>query len=166
MNSAAALQDDITGIPGESGQFLTFILAKEEYGVEILRVQEIRGWSKVTPLPNSPSYLKGVINLRGTIVPIIDLRERFGMDSLEYGTTTVVIVVRVEAEDQERVMGLVVDAVSEVYTLSNDQCQVPPDFGEGLDEKFVKSLASVEDNMIIVLDVDAFLTAEIKRSLA
>lgn len=166
MNSAVALQEEITGAAGDSGQFLTFILAKEEYGVEILRVQEIRGWSKVTPLPNSPSYLKGVINLRGTIVPIIDLRERFGMDQLEYGSTTVVIVVRVEADDQDRVMGLVVDAVSEVYTVAKEQCQPPPDFGGNLDEKFVKSLASIDDNMIIILDVDAFLTAELERSLA
>jgi purine-binding chemotaxis protein CheW len=165
MNSAVALQDEITGVPGESGQFLTFILDEEEYGVEILRVQEIRGWSKVTPLPNSPSYLKGVINLRGTIVPIIDLRERFGMESLAYGATTVVIVVRVETEGQERVMGLVVDAVSEVYTVSNEQCQVPPDFGADVSEKFVKSLASVDDTMVIVLDVDAFLSAELQRAL-
>jgi len=165
MNSAVALQDEITGVPGESAQFLTFILDEEEYGVEILRVQEIRGWSKVTPLPNSPSYLKGVINLRGTIVPIIDLRERFGMESLAYGATTVVIVVRVETEGRERVMGLVVDAVSEVYTVANEKCQVPPDFGGDVSEKFVKSLASFDDTMIIVLDVDAFLSAELQRAL-
>jgi purine-binding chemotaxis protein CheW len=165
MNSAVALQEEITGVSDDSGQFLTFILAREEYGVEILRVQEIRGWSRVTPLPNSPSYLKGVINLRGTIVPIIDLRERFGMDSLKYGSTTVVIVVRVESDDQDRVMGLVVDAVSEVYTVAREQCQPPQDFGGNLDDKFVKSLASIDDNMIIILDVDAFLTAELERSL-
>jgi len=165
MNTAEAIQADPSGVQGESGQFLTFILDNEEYGVEILRVQEIRGWSKVTPLPNSPGYLKGVINLRGTIVPIIDLRERFGMSSLDYGSTTVVIVVRVETGSQERVMGLVVDAVSEVYTVNKGQCQPPPEFGGNLDEKFVKSLASVDDNMIIILDADAFLTAELKDAL-
>lgn len=165
MNSAAAMQEDLSANPGETGQFLTFILAQEEYGVEILRVQEIRGWSKVTPLPNSPEHLKGVINLRGTIVPIIDLRERFDMESLDYGSTTVVIVVRIEAGDKERIMGLVVDAVSEVYTLSNDQCQAPPEFGGKLEDRFVKALASVEEKMIILLDVDAFLTDDVQRSL-
>ena len=165
MNSAAAMQEDLSANPGETGQFLTFILAQEEYGVEILRVQEIRGWSKVTPLPNSPEHLKGVINLRGTIVPIIDLRERFYMESLDYGSTTVVIVVRIEAGDKERIMGLVVDAVSEVYTLSNDQCQAPPEFGGKLEDRFVKALASVEEKMIILLDVDAFLTDDVQRSL-
>ncbi|TGD73170.1 purine-binding chemotaxis protein CheW [Mangrovimicrobium sediminis] len=165
MNTAAVLQDEFSGIPGENGQYLTFILADEEYGIEILRVQEIRGWSRVTPLPNSPTYLKGVINLRGTIVPILDLRERFAMESLEYSSTTVVIVVRVEHEDEQRVMGLVVDGVSEVYTLGKDQCQDPPEFGGSLDQRFVKSLASVDEKMIIVLDVDAFLTAELQRSL-
>ncbi|AQA18116.1 chemotaxis protein CheW [Halioglobus japonicus] len=165
MNNAAAIQDDIVGVPGDNGQYLTFILANEEYGVEILRVQEIRGWSKVTPLPNSPEYLKGVINLRGTIVPIIDLRERFSLEPLEYGSTTVVIVVRVENGEEDRVMGLVVDAVSEVYTLGDSQCQLPPEFGSRLEDKFVKSLASVEDKMIIVLDVDAFLNVDVKASL-
>ena len=165
MNTAEATASEVSTPRGEHGQFLTFILADEEYGIEILRVQEIRGWSKVTKLPNSPEYLKGVINLRGTIVPIIDLRDRFGMDSLGYGSTTVVIVVRVEDEEQERVMGLVVDAVSEVYTMSNEQCQTPPDFGDGLDERYVKALASIDENMIIILDVDALMNAEIKRSL-
>lgn len=165
MNIEAFDQQNLSSVKGESGQFLTFILALEEYGVEILRVQEIRGWSKVTPLPNSPRYLKGVINLRGAIVPIIDLRERFGMDSLEYSSTTVVIVVRVEDENNERVLGLVVDAVSEVYTLQNSQCQVPPDMCGELDRKFVKSLASVEEKMIILLDVDAFINAEVAQTL-
>ncbi len=165
MNTAQVAETEFLNGKEEGGQFLTFILANEEYGVEILRVQEIRGWSKVTPIPNSPAYLKGVINLRGAIVPIIDLRERFGMDSLDYGTTTVVIVLRVEHGEQERVMGLVVDAVSEVYTLSEGQCQVPPDMGSEVEEKFVKALASVEEKMIILLDIDTFLNSEVSRTL-
>lgn len=165
MNTIAATNPDLNSIGGENSQYLTFILANEEYGIEILRVQEIRGWSKVTQLPNSPHYLKGVINLRGTIVPIIDLRDRFGMDALDYGSTTVVIVVKVVSEEHERVMGLVVDAVSEVYTVNNEQCQLPPEFGGGLDERFVKALASIDENMIIILDVDAFLTTEVSASI-
>jgi purine-binding chemotaxis protein CheW len=165
MNSAQLVENEFSSDKSEGGQFLTFILDNEEYGVEILRVQEIRGWSKVTPIPNSPHYLKGVINLRGAIVPIIDLRERFGMDSLEYGITTVVIVLRVENGDEERIMGLVVDAVSEVYTLNQSQCQAPPDMGGETGEKFVKALASVDDKMIILLDIDTFLNAEVSQTL-
>ena len=97
------------------------MLAGEEYGVDILRVQEIKGWDTVTSIPNTPVYIKGVINLRGTIVPLIDLRERFGLEHLAYGETTVVIVLKVVRDHRERIMGLVVDAVSDVYNVSREQ---------------------------------------------
>ncbi|WP_461482153.1 chemotaxis protein CheW [Porticoccus sp.] len=158
MNMGQVLESGVEDLGG-GGQYLTFILAEEEYGVEILRVQEIRGWSKVTPIPNSPSYLRGVINLRGNIVPIIDLRERFGIAPMEYGPTTVVIVVRVRGDSAERIMGIVVDAVSEVYTVGAKDCQSPPDFGNVIDEQFVKGLASVDEKMVILLDIDLLLNA-------
>lgn len=158
MNMGQALETnyDVTGQEGE--QFLTFILAGEEYGVDILRVQEIRGWTRTTPIPNAPQYIKGVINLRGTIVPIIDLRERFNMETQEYGPTTVVIVVRAEHEDNERIMGIVVDAVSEVYSLQEENRQAPPDLGNALDEQFITALATVDEKMIILLDIDRMLS--------
>jgi purine-binding chemotaxis protein CheW len=140
-------------------QYLTFILDNEEYGVDILRVQEIRGWDNATPIPNTPKYIKGVMNLRGTIVPIIDLRERFNMQRLDYGPTTVVIVLKVYADDRERVMGIVVDAVSEVYNISNDDLQPAPDFGDMVSLEFVQGLATVEEKMVIVLDIDHLLTS-------
>ena len=163
MGDLQTINEEVTEIVEQDGtvQLLTFMLAGEEYGVDILRVQEIRGWSTITPIPHTPDYLKGVINLRGTIVPLIDLRERFGLEVLEYGPTTVMIIVKVAAEGRERVMGIVVDAVSEVYNVSPDDLQPPPDFGGVVSVEFVKGLTSVADKMVIFLDIDRLLnTAE------
>ncbi len=157
MSMGQALESDFAGVNGEADQFLTFILAGEEYGIDILRVQEIRGWSKTTPIPNAPRYLKGVINLRGAIVPIVDLRERFGLEFLEYGPTTVVIVVRVQGSNRERDMGIVVDAVSEVYSLGAGERQPPPDLGGVIEDQFIQGLATVEETMVILLDIDRLL---------
>lgn len=140
-------------------QFLTFILAEEEYGVDILRVQEIRGWTKATPIPNAPRYLKGVINLRGAIVPIIDLRERFGLEPLGYGPTTVVVVLKVMDAGSVRTMGLVVDAVSEVYSFGGDERQPAPEFDATVDAQFISGLATVDEKMVILLDVDQLLNS-------
>jgi len=141
-------------------QFLTFILAGEEYGVDILRVQEIKGWDAVTQVPNTPEYVRGVINLRGTIVPIIDLRIRFDMEQLEYGPTTVVIVLKVMSDDDSsRIMGIVVDGVSDVYNMKKDEIKPAPDFGDGVDSSFVNGLATVEDKMVIILDIDFMLNS-------
>lgn len=141
-------------------QFLTFILSDEEYGVDILRVQEIKGWNAVTQVPNTPEYVRGVINLRGTIVPIIDLRIRFSMEQREYGPTTVVIVLKViSADDNSRIMGIVVDGVSDVYNVKKEEINAAPDFGEGVDSSFVKGLATVEEKMVIILDIDYMLNS-------
>jgi purine-binding chemotaxis protein CheW len=144
---------------GNTKQFLTFILAGEEYGVDILRVQEIKGWDAVTQVPNTPEYVRGVINLRGTIVPIIDLRIRFNMDQLEYGPTTVVIVLKVVSGESSRIMGIVVDGVSDVYNVKKDEIKAAPDFGEGVDSSFVSGLATVEEKMVIILDIDHMLNS-------
>ena len=141
-------------------QFLTFIMADEEYGVDILCVQEIRGWEDATPLPNSPAHIKGVINLRGTIVPIIDLRQCFGMDSIEYTAVTVVIVLKVKMEKGDRVMGIVVDAVSDVYTLSNQDMRPAPDLGSSIDTEFIKGLVNVNEKMVILLNINKLLTID------
>lgn len=146
-------------------QYLTFILADEEYGVDILRVQEIRGWDKVTPIPNVPNYVKGVVNLRGTIVPIIDLRERFDMDNLAYGPTTVVIVVKVEGAEKQRVMGIVVDAVSDVYNIAEEEIKPPPDFGGVISIDFLKGLATVGDKMVSVLNIDQLINIGVLNEL-
>lgn len=167
-NKNIQLEQSIVGnseLGEDMQQFLTFILASEEYGVDILRVQEIKGWDAVTQVPNTPEYVRGVINLRGTIVPIIDLRIRFSMEQLEYGPTTVVIVLKVMSDDESsRIMGIVVDGVSDVYNVKNDEINAAPDFGEGVDSSFVKGLATVEEKMVIILDIDYMLnSAELEK---
>ncbi|MDX1811989.1 MAG: chemotaxis protein CheW [Gammaproteobacteria bacterium] len=161
MTEAAQLTEGNIGIDisAEEDQYLTFIMADEEYGVDILRVQEIRGWDHVTPIPNTPKYIKGVINLRGTIVPIVDLRERFGMESIEYGPTTVVVVLKVIKDDVERIMGIVVDAVSDVYNMGSAEIKPAPDFGSVVSIEFVRGLASIQDKMLIILDIDHLLNS-------
>ena len=157
MNDTAqsAHNIDLMSVGEEGQQYLTFMLAGEEYGVDILRVQEIKGWDTVTKIPNTPEYIRGVINLRGTIVPIIDLRLRFNLDHLEYSTVTVVIVVKVKRENsKERTMGIVVDAVSDVYNISSEDFKDAPDFGTAVDTNFVKGLTTVNEKMVILLDID------------
>ena len=159
MDIGQALENDYSLDSSGGEQFLSFILAEEEYAVDILRVQEIKGWTRPTPIPNTPRYLKGVINLRGTIVPIVDLRQRFGLKTLEYGPTTVVIVLRVDSGDRERIMGIVVDAVSEVYNIPTDEVQEAPEIGASLDIEFVKGLATIDEKMVILLDIDHLLNS-------
>lgn len=142
-------------------QYLSFIMANEEYGVDILSVQEIRGWEPTTVLPNAPDYVKGVINLRGTIVPIIDLRQKFGIKTLEYGATTVVIVVKVTMDEIQKVIGIVVDAVSDVFSIEEEEIRQAPDFGHGTDLRFIKGLANVQDKMVILLEINRLLGSAI-----
>lgn len=141
-------------------QYLTFIMADEEYGVDILAVQEIRGWEASTLIPNAPPYIKGVINLRGTIVPIMDLRSRFGLENIEYSPVTVVIILKVESDHGERVMGIVVDAVSDVYTISEEETRKTPELTEDNNSVFIKGLVNVNEKMIILLDVESLLSFE------
>jgi purine-binding chemotaxis protein CheW len=139
-------------------QFLTFALGQEEYGVEILKIQEIKGFSAVTPLPNAPAYVKGVLNLRGTIVPIVDLRKKFGLPEEAYTQFTVIVVVQV----QGKTLGFVVDAVSDVLTVRGDAIQPTPDLHGQLDTTFLTGLAPTGENgekLVILLDIDKVLTA-------
>ncbi|MBL4852411.1 MAG: chemotaxis protein CheW [Gammaproteobacteria bacterium] len=152
-------------INADMDQYLTFILADEEYGVDILRVQEIKGWGSVTPIPNTPEFIKGVINLRGTIVPIIDLRQRFGLEKTDYGKLTVVIVLNIICESGERVMGIIVDAVSDVYNVTEEEMKPPPDFGSVAAIDYVKGLATIGEKMVIVLDIDHLLTSSVYESI-
>jgi purine-binding chemotaxis protein CheW len=150
---------DMMTASDDGQQYLTFVLAGEEYGVDILRVQEIKGWDNVTHIPNTPEYVRGVINLRGTIVPIIDMRMRFGLEQLEYGPTTVVIVLRVLSEAGDRIMGVIVDGVSDVYNMLDEDIKASPDFGAAVDTAFVKGLATVNEKMVIILDIDHMLNS-------
>lgn len=150
-------------IAANSDQYLTFQLAGQNYGVEILRVQEIKGWEKPTRLPHSPDHVQGVINLRGAVVPILDLRQRFGLGEAEYGRTTVVIVVKVDTTRGELTAGIVVDGVCEVCNISGEELRPPPEVGS-IDTDFVRGLAMVDDKMLILLDVVHLVNATLAQS--
>jgi purine-binding chemotaxis protein CheW len=139
----------------DGSQYLTFRLAEEEYGVEILKVQEIKGYSAITPIPNTPSYLKGVMNLRGTIVPVVDLRSKFAMDEAEYNQFTVIIVVKVGP----KVMGLIVDAVSDVLNIPKVDIQATPDFGSEVDARYINGMAKAGEKLVVLLDIDRVMNA-------
>ncbi len=141
-------------------EYLTFILQGEEYGVDILCVQEIRVWSSVTELPNKPEYIKGVINLRGVIIPIIDLRQRFGKEPLDYTEQTVTIILHNKNSDNPMVVGIVVDAVSEVYKFQAKDIRKAPAFGNNIDSCFLKGLASIDDKLIMLLDSQSLLNED------
>ena len=150
-------QRDIrTSYSGEDQQFLTFDLADEYYGVDILKVQEIKGYTTVTRIPNTPDYLKGVLNLRGTIVPIVDLRMKFGMGTTQPTSFTVVVVVNV----RNRIMGFLVDAVSDVLDLNAKNIQPPPELGSAVDVTFVAGIGNANDRLVTLLDIDRVLTED------
>jgi purine-binding chemotaxis protein CheW len=142
------------GIDTDGNQFLTFQLGEELYGVDILRVQEIKGYTTVTKIPNTPEYIKGVLNLRGTIVPIVELRTTFGMPTIDYTMFTVIIVVVV----RDRIMGLVVDSVSDVLNISQKDIQATPEFGTTVDVSVLNGIAKSGDKLVALLNIDRLLT--------
>lgn len=145
-----------TGPTLDSDQFLTFTLEGEEYGIEILRVQEIRGYSRVRPIPNSPPCVKGAMNLRGTVVPVVDLRCRFGMPHAEPNEFTVIIVVRVGC----RVVGLLVDAVSDVLDIAKDLIEATPETSIGGESSFFSGMGKVGERLVLLLDLDRLVPAD------
>ena len=157
VQTVANTIEGVTDPSAATDQYLTFMLGDEEFGVDILRVQEIKGWEQATAIPNTPDYIRGVMNLRGTVVPIVDLRRRFDLPSADYTATTVVIVLKVEGEHSTRTMGFVVDAVSEVYNVAADGLQPAPDFGSRVNTAFIRGLAVIEEKMIILLDFDRLI---------
>ncbi len=139
----------------QSREFLTFTLGHEEYGIEILKVQEIRGYDAVTQIANTPKFIKGVINLRGIIVPIVDMRIKFNLGKVVYDEFTVVIILNVA----NRVVGIVVDGVSDVLTLVPDQIKQPPEFGSEIDTKYVMGIGAIDDRMLILVDIERLITS-------
>jgi purine-binding chemotaxis protein CheW len=140
----------------DNGQFLTFTLQNEEYGIEILKVQEIKGFSKITPIPNAPSFVRGVMNLRGTVVPIIDLRARFSMTEKDYDQFTCIIVVNVGT----RVVGLVVDTVSDVLNIPNDAIADPPELASVGDSSCITGMGKLGERIVMLLDTARLVGAE------
>jgi len=140
---------------GTAAQYLTFTLGKEEYAVDILKVQEIRGYDAVTAIANTPVFIKGVINLRGVIVPIVDLRLKFQMGETSYDAFTVVIILNV----LDRVMGIVVDGVTDVLACPAEQIKPAPQFGAALDTRYIDGLGTVDGRMIILVDIEKLMSS-------
>ncbi len=138
-----------------ASEYLTFTLGSEEYAIDILKVQEIRGYEAPTLIANAPAFIKGVINLRGIIVPIVDLRVKFNLGNIEYTPFTVVIILNVAG----RVIGVVVDSVSDVISLNRSQIRQAPDFSGSFDTKYILGLATVEKRMLIVTDIERLMTS-------
>lgn len=150
------LEDESSG-----SQFLSFTVGGEEFSVNILSVQEIRGWEAPTFLPNSPFYVKGVLNLRGTIVPVIDLRLRFRFKKADYLETTVIIILKTVTDDKERLMGCVVDGVSDVFNMEESNISEVPNYGSGVDSRFTAGVMTVDDHAVTLLDLDNLLSLDL-----
>jgi purine-binding chemotaxis protein CheW len=155
LNQTEALKEEI-GLTPDANQFLTFSLGDEEYGVDILKVQEIKGYVPATRIPNAPPDVNGVLNLRGTIVPIVDLRCKFNLEAVEYDQFTCIVVLVV----QNRVIGMIVDSVSEVMNIPPADIQPPPDFGNNVDANMLRGMGKVGDKLIILLDIEAVLIGQ------
>jgi purine-binding chemotaxis protein CheW len=135
-------------------QFLTFTLGEEEYGVDIMTVREVKGWTETTRLPNSPEYVRGVLNLRGIIIPIFDLRARFTGKMTEANSTHVVIILAVE----DRIIGVLADTVSDILTVNSSEIKPTPETNNEIDQRFVAGLIAVEERMVVLLDMAHLLT--------
>jgi len=144
-----------------SQQVLTFVLGSETYGVDILRVQEIRGWSSVTKIPHAPPHVLGVLNLRGSIVPIVDMRMKFNLERAEYTAVTVIIVLSVQARKGRRDFGVVVDGVSDVVNVNAAEVKPAPDLGSRAATEHIRGLMPVADRMVVLLDIDRLIGHEL-----
>ena len=142
----------------EGRKFLTFLMANEKYGLEILKVREIIGMMDVTPIPTTPAFVRGVINLRGKVIPVVDLRLKFGMEAKQDTQRTCIIVVHLARASQEMIMGIIVDEVSEVLDIDQDQIEPPPSFGADIRTDFILGMGKVNQRVVTMLDIDRVLT--------
>jgi purine-binding chemotaxis protein CheW len=164
MDEIRKMDQAVKSASEREGKYLTFSLAGEEYGIGILKVKEIIGMMTITVLPQSPSYLKGVINLRGKVIPIMDLRLKFAMDAIDYTEKTCIIVVEFASGDQKAMIGILVDSVSEVLNIKGGDIEDTPNFGCHLNTDYILGIAKTERGVKILLDIDCVLnTKEIKQ---
>jgi purine-binding chemotaxis protein CheW len=153
-----------SSIDPRSGKYLTFRLAREEFAIQVLRVREIMGMQEITAVPQTPHYMKGVINLRGKIVPVIDLRLKFGFEEVESTPATCIIVVQLQSGKETLLMGLRVDAVSEVLNFASNDIENTPDFGQGVATPYLLGMAKMKDSVKILLNIDEVLsTTEVQN---
>jgi len=163
MNTSSAGQELGTITIARSalaGKYLTFVLANEDYGLEILKIQEIIGMMKITSMPRTPDYVRGVINLRGKVIPVLDMRRKFDLPVTEDTNRTCIIVTQIENGDGKLTTGIVVDLVSEVLDIATSQIDPPPDFGGGIETRFILGLGKVNDRVIMLLDINSILTSD------
>lgn len=158
--SAQAENSASSKVDARAGKYLTFQIGKEEFGVAVLKVREIMGVQDITAVPRTPAYLKGVINLRGKVIPVVDLRLKFGLAAIDYTQRTCIIVVQVKGASGPLLMGIVVDEVSEVLTLASADIEDTPDFGANVETRYILGLAKVKDKVKILLDIDEVLSAQ------
>lgn len=152
---AASLPGATSAHSAAGSELLTFMLGAEYYGVDILKVQEIRGYDTVTRIPGSPYFIKGVINLRGAIVPVIDLRIKFRLTKVDYNEFTVMIILNIA----RRIVGIVVDSVSDVTQLTPEQIKPTPEFGTALDTSYINGLGALDDRMLILIDIEKLMSS-------
>jgi purine-binding chemotaxis protein CheW len=145
---------------GRAGKYLVFHLGREEFGIRVLKVREIMGIQDITALPQTPAYVKGVINLRGKVIPVVDLRLKFGLPEVEYTQRTCIVVVQVQAESHNLLMGIVVDGVAEVLNLTPADIEDTPDFGQGVEITYLLGMAKIKGKVKILLDIDQVLTRQ------
>ncbi len=161
MEKLAQKMDQAVKAMGErEGKYLTFTLADEEYGIGILKIKEIIGMMPVTSVPQTPDFVKGVINLRGKVIPVMDLRLRFGMDAIDYTDRTCIIVVEIAGETGSVMIGIVVDTVSEVLNIKTEEIEDSPAFGTKLDTDYILGMAKMDGGVKILLDIDRVLRSE------
>jgi purine-binding chemotaxis protein CheW len=157
---AETVDKELKEIVDREGKYLTFSMADEEYGIGILKIREIIGMMPITSVPQTPEFVKGVINLRGKVIPVMDLRLRFGMDSIDYNERTCIIVVEILGESETVQVGIVVDSVSEVLNIKQDEIEDTPTFGASLNTDFILGMAKMEGGVKILLDIDQVLNSD------
>jgi len=143
-----------------AGKYLTFGLGNEEFAIQVLRVREIMGIQEITAVPQTPSYVKGVLNLRGKVIPVVDLRLKFGLPELEYTQRTSIIVAQIESQNGKLMIGIIVDGVSEVLTLQAADIEDTPDFGNGVETPYILGMAKIKNKVKILLDISMVFTAQ------
>ena len=158
--STKAMDQTMRALASSEGKYLTFKIANEHYGIEILKIKEIIGMMPITSLPKTPGFVKGVINLRGKVIPVVDLRLRFGMQEIEYTERTCIVVVEIKGNAGEIHMGIVVDSVSEVLNIKAEDIQDTPTFGTSLNTEYILGMAKMESRVKILLDIDRVMSAE------
>ena len=157
---AETMDQAVNAIVEKEGKYLTFVLNDEEYGIGILKIKEIIGMMSVTSIPQTPEFVKGVINLRGKVIPVVDLRLRFGMEAFDYNDRTCIIVVEIESAASTVMIGTVVDAVSEVLNIKGEDIEETPAFGTRLNTDYILGMAKMEGGVKILLDIDRVLSAD------